>query len=151
MKIAAVAALFLILVPSVALGEDLKDIPPGEDVIQSLHKGDPAPFTGQLFDTDTSLRWANWLNQYRVILEAGQDKSKASCQSDLTFQNDVHNIEMNNLEALNVDLTKRLQNSEQNRLQLQQDSSAWYNSIWFGIVLGAAAATGTIFITTQAF
>lgn len=47
----------------------LVPIPSGTNVIEPLQQGQPAPFTGQLFDLKTALRWGNFLEQCRVRLD----------------------------------------------------------------------------------
>ncbi len=42
------------------------DVPPGENVIVVLQEGARAPFTGQLFDQATALRWGNRTVRYRM-------------------------------------------------------------------------------------
>jgi hypothetical protein len=41
--------------------QPLTAVPPGEDQIFVVAKGQPAPVQGQLFDTPTAIRWGNYL------------------------------------------------------------------------------------------
>lgn len=148
--IAHVVSLSL-FIHSLALAQDVQDIPTGDDIIQPLRRGEAAPFDGQLFDIDTSLRWANWLNQYKIKLEAQKKLDSALCQSDLSFQRDMDEIEIKGLNELNTDLKTRLTRSEQQRLQEQLDNNAWYSSVWFGAVLGAVGAAGLVIAGAQIF
>src|SRR5688572_31665694 len=94
------AALIFYAVPAVG-DETIKDIPPGEDVIEPLPKGTPAPFDGQLFDINTSLRWANWLTQYEAVLAAEIERSKAACKAELEYQAKVGSIDVERVTQLN--------------------------------------------------
>src|SRR5574343_718010 len=63
-------SLMAVLTTSTAKGQDVKDIPPGSDRVVPIKEGDKAPFSGQLFDNPTALRWANWVDQYRLKLKS---------------------------------------------------------------------------------
>lgn len=45
------------------------DLPPGEDRIESVSQGRPAPFTGMVLDTDTAIRWTNRLIWWRETFQ----------------------------------------------------------------------------------
>lgn len=136
-----------------AFAEDVRDIPAGDDVIVSVRKDEPAPFAGQLFDINTSLRWANWLAQYKDKVAADAKKSKTQCESDLAYVQDLDDVDIARLDVLNSDLKLRLTRSEKGRLQAQHDldNPAWYSSPWFGFVVGAVGTAGLIFAGSQIF
>lgn len=133
--------------------QDVVDIPPGEDVIAAVKKGQPAPFDGQIFDISTALRWANWLNQYKAKLDAVEKKERALCQSQLEYQQELDLLEIDELKSLNLDLKMRLKRSEDKRSQAEYDlnHTAWYESVWFGMVVGVVGTTGLVVLGTQAF
>lgn len=71
------AALWVVLaalaLPGAAQGQDGApvpegdvDVPAGEDRIVVVREGAAAPFTGQLFDQATALRWGNRIVRYRM-------------------------------------------------------------------------------------
>lgn len=138
---------------STAYGQDVADIPPGEDVIAAVKKGQPAPFDGQIFDISTALRWANWLDQYQAKLKAVQTKERALCQSQLDYQGELDLLEIDELKALNIDLKTRLKRSETAKAQAEYDlnHTAWYETVWFGALLGVVGTTGLVLLGTQAF
>ena len=80
----ALLLLLIALTPSRTLASEsgIVDIPPGDDVIVPITKGSISPITGQVFESATSLRWANWLQQYRFQLKQselyGQEKLRSS-------------------------------------------------------------------------
>ena len=152
-RIAAILTLALSLWTSTAHGQDVMDIPPGEDVIAAVKKGQPAPFDGQIFDINTALRWANWLDQYQAKLKAVQTKERALCQSQLEYQAELDLLEIDELKALNIDLKERLKRSETAKAQAEYElnHTAWYESVWFGVALGVVGTTGLVFLGTQAF
>ena len=152
-RIAAILTLALSLRTSTAHGQDVMDIPPGEDVIAAVKKGQPAPFDGQIFDINTALRWANWLDQYQAKLKAIQTKERALCQSQLEYQAELDLLEIDELKALNIDLKERLKRSETAKAQAEYElnHTAWYESVWFGVALGVVGTTGLVFLGTQAF
>lgn len=57
--------------------EPLKAVPPGDDKIVSIKEGDKAQFAGQLFSSDTALRWANFLEQAHVRLRVDVERERA--------------------------------------------------------------------------
>lgn len=136
-----------------AYADDVRDIPEGDDVIVTLKKGEPAPFVGQLFDINTSLRWANWLAQYKDKVVADAKKAKEHCDSELEYQQDLNDADYARLDVLNSDLKTRLMRSEKGRLQAEyeRDNPAWYSSVWFGVVLGVVTTSGLVYLGTQAF
>jgi hypothetical protein len=132
--------LILLLVSRVAHAGEVQTIPPGDDVIVVVHKGDPAPFTGQLFDNATSVRWALWLQQYKQLLDLHDAHAKAVCQADLDHERALQAIDAQQAQTVRDDLKKRLGESEQRRAELENPS--WYQSPIFYFAVGAVTAVG---------
>lgn len=114
-------------------------VPPGDDVIVAIRKGDPAPFTGQLFDEKSALRWANYLQQYKYRLAA-----------DVAFQKQYDQATIDYLKKSLEDANKTAATSTQS-LQLQlataQDAAQnppFYKTFWFGVVIGFVIAGGAV-------
>jgi hypothetical protein len=139
-------ALFLIclLVARVAHADEVQTIPPGEDVIVVVHKGDSAPFTGQLFDNATSVRWALWLQQYKQLLTLHDAHSKAVCQADLDHERALQTIDAKQAQIVHDDLKARLLKTETERQALEHPP--WYSSGLFLFTLGAVSATTLIIV-----
>jgi hypothetical protein len=116
-------------------------IPPGDDRIEVLPKGQPAPFDGQLFDNDTALRWANWLRQYKVRLRVDVAEQRDVCAVRTTALQQQINVEQ-------VKYSQAVTAYEQRLLQLQieQANPPWYKSPIFyvatGVVTSALIFTG---------
>lgn len=139
---------------SVARAEGgIEDIPPGEDVIVTLKKGEPAPFNGEMFDINTSIRWANWLTQYKKKLAADVAKEKALCASELQYERDISSVQEAMYSSENADLKTRLMRSEQGRLQAEheRDNPAWYSTPLFGVAVGVLGAVGLMYAGSQIF
>jgi hypothetical protein len=63
------------------------DVPSGEDRIVVAREGQPAAFTGQLFDQATALRWGNRIVRYRMrihLLEAELTATRADYDASIT-------------------------------------------------------------------
>lgn len=131
--------LTLLLLPATAMADPaVVDIPPGEDTIITLRKDTPAPWTGQLYSNETSLRWANWLQQYRFQLKQselyGQEKLKASealCLRKLEVTAAGH------AEAVKLYRDRvAAQQATIATLQSEVADPPFYRTVWFGFVTG---------------
>lgn len=133
--------LVFLLSSSIAYGQSppIETIPPGEDVITPLHKGDAAPYSGQLFDIDTSIRWGNWLQQYKYRLEWDVTKVEKTCKVQENYYKDLLQIEKDRAKKVEVDLTDRLKKAEEERIQAED--TPWYNTTEFGVVLGVVSTS----------
>lgn len=145
------AALVIILIPRLALADPLtvEAVPPGDDKIVVVHEGDKAPFTGQLFDQPTALRWANWMQQYRALLKVTVDHDTQVCDAKLLYDSTVMGAEKVKTDGIEADLRDRLTKSDQARAtaQYQLDHPPWYTSVWFGVGVGVV---GTLAVTYAA-
>jgi len=128
----------LLLLPATAMADPVVDIPPGEDTIVTLRKDVPAPWTGQLYSNETSLRWANWLQQYRFQLKQselyGQEKLKASealClrKSEVTAAGHAEAIKLYRDRVV-------AQQASIATLQAEVADPPFYRTVWFGFVTG---------------
>ncbi len=115
----------LLLIPSVVAAQEVRAIqvvtyPPGEDKIVVVRKGDPAPFTGQLYDDNTAVRWAVWLQQYKgryaIDLKAVED----SCTVKLDAADALAQIEEERTSTIHADAMLRLKESEIARLKAEE-------------------------------
>lgn len=137
----------LLLLPSLAHGQEIETIPPGPDKIQPVKAQEPAPYAGVLYDNDTALRWANWLRQYKVRLKADVEKEQKVCAVKLSYEAGVLATEKRRSKELQDDLKARLQTSEKARLEAEERARnpPWYTTAWFGAgvgVVGAATIAG---------
>lgn len=137
----------LLLVSRLAAADPIvQTIPPGSDKIVVVREGDRAPFTGQLFDSPTALRWANWLQQYQTMLTATVEHDQKVCAAKVEYGSKLLTIEKERAAALEQDLRARLVTSEKARAQAlyEAQNPSWYRTVWFG----AGVATVTLLVTT---
>lgn len=141
-----------LLVPSLALAEpplpapQVVTYPPGDDKIVVVKKGETAPYTGQLFEDNTALRWAVWLQQYRerygLDLKAEQDR----CTAKLAYEVSLRGIAAEAAKATDADLRMRLKASEAGRLKAEEElrSPSFFSrpGTWFGIGVATTLVTG---------
>jgi hypothetical protein len=150
-----ISLVFILCWVSPARADSLDDeaVPPGEDVIVAVKKGQPAPYAGQLFDIDTAIRWGLWLKGCRERAELAADRDKALCQTELRFQEDVAETQINQLEQLNVDLKSRLLRSETKVGQLEHERAnpPWYETKVFFFALGAVTVGTFGILAAQTF
>lgn len=125
-------------IPSFSV-EPLKPIPPGDDNIVSLKKGEPAPFSGQLFDGPTALRWGNFLEQGRVRLRLDNELYSRVTLAQKNYYEGVLSAERDKYRVVTTDLTTRLARAEWDR-----DHPPWWKSGWFTFALGVVVTGGAI-------
>jgi hypothetical protein len=114
--------------------------PPGDDVIVPLSAGEKAPFSGQLFDTDTSIRWGNWLQQYQLRLEYEASTQAAINKARQDYYDKSLVVERDKYEKVTQQQRDTIVHLEKELA----DSPRWYESFTFGLVVGVVA-TSAIF------
>ncbi len=116
----------------------IQEIPPGEDKIVPLKKGEPAPFDGQLFDTPTALRWGNWLLQYRLRLQADVEYQKKLGAADLELWKHKYELLDTKYVTVTSDYQKKVTALEVQNDKLREEitNPPWYRSQLFGFVTG---------------
>lgn len=146
-QLAAVVASYALVIASMASAQprvdslqrvpEVPSIPPGEDVIEAVAEGDPAPFDGMLLDTDTAIRWTNalqwWPQTFQLRLDLFEDvlaETESSHQLRLRLVEDSYRREIAGLRGDLADLANDLAEAR------ERD---WYDTPVFGFVLGAAA------------
>jgi len=135
--------LAILLAPSPARAQDVTAIPPGEDKIVVVREGDRAPFSGQLYEPATALRWANWIGQYKLRLRADLDYQKKVDQADLTLAQTLLQIEKDKYKAVTEDYQQRAaqQQARIEALEAAARNPPLLSSPWFGFALGVAGTT----------
>lgn len=114
-------------------------IPAGSDRIVSLRQGEPAPFTGHLFDPPTAMRWGNFLEQYRVRLDVDVRSERERGQVEAGFWRT--RLEQDRGYYLVVIQDQQRQIAQ---LQLPKADLAFYERSWFAFGLGVVTA-GALF------
>jgi hypothetical protein len=138
--------LLLVIFPSTVLAQPLVSLPPGEDNITSLKKGAPAPYDGQLFDTNTSIRWGNWMQQYQLRLKIDVAAQKDIDDAKLTFMEEIRKIEREQYSRVTVDYQKKVRLLEEKLAA----PTPWYRTQTFAFVMGAVCTTGVFALSVWA-
>lgn len=143
------------LCSSVALAEQplpapqVVTYPPGEDKIAVIRKGDPAPYTGQLFEDNTALRWAVWLQQYKARYGLDMKAEQDSCQIKLQHAADLASIEADRTSKIEKDLRARLKETDAQRLKLEEElrNPGFFRQpgLWVGV--GVVTTLATVAVT----
>ena len=135
------------LISSTALADPpVQANPPGDDVITVVKKGEAAPYTGQLFDQPTALRWANWLQQYRLRLDLDVRREKDLCLQQVQYEVTLRDSERDRGRKVESDLMLRLERSEKARLHAEEEARnpPWYRAPLFNIGLGFVGAASLV-------
>lgn len=144
----------IFLLPAVVLAQTppIQTIPPGDDKIEPVHKGQTAPFDGQLFDPLTAMRWGNWLQQYKYRLIWDVSKEQEVCKVEKKYRDDLLKAEEKRATTVEKDLRERLARSEQARLKAEEEARnpAWYNTRTFGVAVGVVATVGIVALSVWA-
>lgn len=131
--------LLVFLMPAIVLAQTpIQTVPPGEDKITVLPKGEKAPYSGQLFDDPTALRWANWLQQYKIRLKADVEREQKMCVARMGYYKKLNKIEKERNQKIEADLRLRLKRAEEARMKAEHEARnpPWYESRTFGIIVG---------------
>jgi hypothetical protein len=146
MKRAVVGALLLSLsTRAAAQAPPVTAIPPGPDKITPLAAGDKAPFGGQLFDTPTALRWANWLEQYRVRLKLDVEAQQQLDQVQIDLLTKKLDLERAQYQTVTLDYQKQVA-----ALQTELRDPPWYKSPLFGFTIGVVGTIAIVGVTAYA-
>lgn len=118
-------------------------IPPGDDVIEIVLQGKPAPFTGQLFSPETALRWGNWLSQYKLRLQKDVALERDLCKAKVDYQLSLREIEQDRTKTIMDDQRGRMLRLEgmNAKLQDQINDPSFWSSMEFGVILGVLGST----------
>lgn len=153
-----VAALFL---PSLVFAQELPSpqvvtYPPGDDKIVVVHKGDPAPFTGQLYDDSTAVRWAVWLQQYKGRYAIDMKAAEEVCSVKLSTAERLAAIAAERDATVHADAVKRLNSLEEARLKAEEElrHPAFFSrpAVWFavGVISTVAVTVSTAYLVNAA-
>ena len=131
-----VAVVLLLLLPRTAFAQTppLEAVPPGDDVIVAVKKGDTAPLAGQLFDQATALRWGNYLQQCKLRLVADVDLQRKIDEAKLDYLKQIIDLEAKKYTEVTSDYQARLKAAESEGL-----NPPFYKTVWFGITIGVVS------------
>lgn len=113
-------------------------VPSGDDSIKAIRKGENAPFSGQLLDTPTALRWAHYLQQADQRLKDDVIAERKVCNSHLQFMGARIDQERGYSELVERDLRARILELEQQKTDYANEvaNPPFYKSFWFGALVG---------------
>jgi len=144
----------VLLLPATVLAQapPIQDVPSGPDKIVPLLWGEKAPYTGQLFDQSTALRWGNWLQQYKYRLEWDVKRERQVCSTEMGYRDFLLDVEKKRASNAEKDLVLRLERSEKARLVAEEvaRNPLWYNSRDFGVALGVVGTVGIMALSIWA-
>lgn len=150
------ACIAVLLIPSLALAEEplpvpeVVTFPPGEDNITAVKKGEAAPYAGQLYDENTALRWAMWLQQYKLRYGVDLKATQESCQVLVEHAGEYRAIEAERNQKSEADLRARLLATEKARLEAEEklrnppfwkEPGFWYGA---GVVTTVVAVVAVV-------
>jgi hypothetical protein len=140
-----VVLLAVLLFTAVVDAQEIATIPPGDDVIIKIEKGEPAPYRGHLYGVDTAIRWAFWLQQYKLRLKEDVEKEQRACKIKLDFKEKELRIEKDRATYVEKDLMTRLTRSEKHSLKWQDKAMhpSFFKTFEFGLIVGVAV-TGAV-------
>lgn len=145
-------ALCVMLSSTAVYAQPVEAIPPGDDVIVAIKKGVQAPFDGQLFSSETALRWANWLKQFRARLELDVKRANDVCEVEKGYRDSLLVIERERAASVERDLQDRLKASEAARLRAEEAmrDPAFYKTPEFGVIIGVVATAAVFALSVWA-
>ena len=136
------ALIAALLIPSLALAEDplptpsIVTYPPGADNITGVKKGEPAPYAGQLFDDATALRYAMWLEQYKLRYGTDLQAQQETCKVLVAREGVYRAIEAERNAKSEKDLRDRLMAAEKARFAAEEtlrNPPIWKEpGFWYG-------------------
>lgn len=128
--------LLLLISPSFAMASPaLTPIPPGEDKIEPITQGQVSPFSGQVFDNKTALRWGNYLQQCKVRLELDPELVRKQLQAEIEGLEKRGQLQQWANQQILDSYKFRLQ-----ELEKEAASPPFYRTPWFGFTLGVVSA-----------
>jgi len=129
-----------------------EDFPPGEDRIVGVDAGDRAPFTGQLFETDTALRWGFRLQRLRLQLRVDVQRERDLCTAHTQLLETKLQLAQ---ERFDFD-TSLLRSDREQLYQQTRDMAAqlasagetpWYSTWSFGLAVGIVGTLALVVAT----
>jgi hypothetical protein len=142
--LAFLLSLVLVLTPVKAQGQSpIRDIPPGDDRIVPLRQGEAAPYTGQLYSPETALRWAGWLQQYKLRLEVDVTAERMLREADVALGKRLVEIEQEKYRAAVTTYTGQLVTQQVRIKELEREiaNPPWYHTPFFYLVMGTVGAS----------
>lgn len=129
--------------------------PPGDDKVVVVKKGDPAPYQGQLFDDNTALRWAMWLQQYKARYGLDMKAEQDTCKVKLDHAGALAGIEAERASKVEEEFRGRLAATEAQRIKLEEElrNPGFFKQpgFWYGLGVGTTivAVVATAYVVHE--
>lgn len=124
---------YSVTLPTIAYADDTP--PPQEEKVVTIKQGDPAPFTGTLFNTTAAARLMVDLEFTQQTCKVETDRQLGLLKADLQLKIDLCTARN---EALTLQLTEitQIKNDQIEFLENQLKPQPWYKTTEFGVVVG---------------
>lgn len=133
---------YSVTVPTIAYADDS---PPEEEKVVTITQGQPAPFTGTLFNTTAAARLMVDLEFTQQTCKVETDRQLGLLRSELQLQIDLCTARSESLQLRHTEILQ-IKNDQIEFLERQLKPRPWYESTEFGIavgvVLGVAITVG---------
>lgn len=124
--------LYSITIPTIAYADDT---PPADERVVTIKKGDPAPFSGTLFNTPASARLMVDLEFTQATCNLETNRQLGLLRSDLQLKIDLCGARNEALMLRHSEILL-IKNDQINFLEKQFKPRPWYQSTEFGIIVG---------------
>ena len=136
---------YSVTVPTIAYADDK---PPEEKVV-TITQGEPAPFTGTLFNTPAAARLMIDLEFTQASCKVETDRQLGLLRSDLQLKIDLCSARAEAL-ALRHSEILQIKNDQIKFLEDQFKPRPWYQTTEFGVVIGVVLGIGITVATGYA-
>ena len=115
--------------------------PPEEEKVVTIKKGDPAPFTGTLFNTPAAARLMIDLEFTQETCRVETDRQLGLLRSELQLKIDLCSARNEALLLRHTEILA-IKNNQIDFLERQFKPRPWYQTTEFGIVIGVVLGIG---------
>mgnify|MGYP001438696450 CR=1 FL=1 len=124
---------YSITIPTIAYADDTPT--PQEEKVVTIKQGDPAPFTGTLFNTPAAARLMIDLEFTQQTCKVETDRQLGLLRSELQLKIDLCTARTDALQLRHTEILQ-IKNSQIEFLERQLKPQPWYQSTEFGIAIG---------------
>ena len=129
---------YSITIPTIAYADDT---PPADERVVTIKKGDPAPFSGTLFNTPAAARLMVDLEFTQATCKVETDRQLGLLRSELQLKIDLCGARNEALMLRHSEILL-IKNDQINFLEKQFKPQPWYKTTEFGIVVGVVLGIG---------